>query len=73
MNKCRLSFIVPVFNGANYIQKCLDSLLSQDIPISDYEIILVNDCSTDNSKQVIANYKREYANIVYIEHSKILG
>ena len=42
-----LSFIVPVYNVAPYLRKCVDSLLAQDY--SDYEIILIEDGSTDNS------------------------
>ena len=43
----KLSIIVPIYNVASYLRKCVDSLLAQDI--SDYEIILVDDGSTDNS------------------------
>ena len=43
----KLSIIVPVYNVAPYLRKCVDSLLAQDI--TDYEIILVDDGSTDNS------------------------
>ena len=43
----KLSIIVPVYNVAPYLRKCVDSLLAQNI--SDYEIILVDDGSTDNS------------------------
>lgn len=43
----KLSIIVPIYNVAQYLRKCVDSLLAQDI--SDYEIILVDDGSTDNS------------------------
>ena len=43
----RLSIIVPIYNVAPYLRKCVDSLLLQDI--SDYEIILVDDGSTDGS------------------------
>ena len=43
----KLSIIVPIYNVAPYLRKCVDSLLTQDI--SDYEIILVDDGSTDNS------------------------
>jgi glycosyltransferase involved in cell wall biosynthesis len=43
----KLSIIVPVYNVAPYLRKCVDSLLTQDI--TDYEIILVDDGSTDNS------------------------
>lgn len=43
----KLSIIVPIYNVASYLRKCVDSLLQQDI--SDYEIILVDDGSTDDS------------------------
>lgn len=43
----KLSIIVPIYNVAPYLRKCVDSLLAQDI--TDYEIILVDDGSTDNS------------------------
>ncbi|MBR2451314.1 MAG: glycosyltransferase [Paludibacteraceae bacterium] len=43
----KLSIIVPIYNVAPYLRKCVDSLLTQDI--SDYEIILVDDGSTDDS------------------------
>lgn len=45
----RLSIIVPVYNVAEFIQKCVDSLLCQDISLEEYEILLINDGSTDNS------------------------
>ena len=46
----KLSIIVPVYNVAAYLRKCVDSLLVQDI--SDYEIILVDDGSTDGSSEI---------------------
>ena len=47
MENIKLSIIVPVYNVAPYLRKCVDSLLAQDI--TDYEIILVDDGSTDDS------------------------
>ena len=46
----KLSFIVPVYNVAPYLRKCVDSLLAQDY--SDYEIVLVDDGSTDESSKI---------------------
>ena len=46
----KLSFIVPVYNVAPYLRKCVYSLVHQDF--SDYEIILIDDGSTDNSQQI---------------------
>ena len=48
----RLFFIVPVYNAEKYIPHCLDSLLSQNILLDDYEIIVVNDGSLDNSVNI---------------------
>lgn len=45
----KLSVVVPVFNVESYLQKCVGSLLSQDLPRDEYEIILVDDGSTDSS------------------------
>lgn len=55
-----LSFIVPVYNVAPYLRKCVDSLLAQDY--SDYEVILVDDGSTDGSGAICD----EYASPIFI-------
>lgn len=53
----KLSIVVNMYNTALYMPKCLDSLLNQDILSSDYEIILVNDGSTDNSLELAEEYQ----------------
>lgn len=53
----QLSIIVPIYNVAAYLRKCVDSLLAQDI--SDYEIILVDDGSTDDSGTIADDIVRE--------------
>lgn len=50
----KISVIVPVHNSASYLHKCVDSLLAQTL--EDIEIILVDDCSADNSRDLIAAY-----------------
>jgi len=62
----RLSIIVPVYNVEKYLAKCLDSLLFQDIPYTDYEIIIINDGSTDGSLSIAESYKERYSNIKLI-------
>ena len=67
-NNLKLSFIVPCYNVEKYIKDCLDSLLAQDIPESEYEIICVNDCSVDNTREIILDYKRRHCNILLIDN-----
>lgn len=59
----KLSFIVPVYNVAPYLRMCVSSLLSQDIPQDQYEIILVEDGSTDSSPEACDEYDRMFENI----------
>lgn len=66
----KFSFILPCYNVEQYIGRCLDSLLNQDIPHSEYEIICVNDCSPDNLSDVVRHYQQKYPNIILIEHTE---
>lgn len=55
----KISVIIPVYNTEKYLQKCLDSVLSQTL--QDFEIIIVNDGSPDNSKAIIDDYVSRYS------------
>lgn len=48
-----LSIIIPVYNVEKYVEKCVKSCLSQDISSDEYEIIIINDGSTDSSQQIV--------------------
>ena len=58
----KLSIIVPVYNVKPYLPACLDSLVNQSI--SDYEIILVDDGSTDGSADIISSYVSRYPELI---------
>ena len=51
----KISIIVPVYNVENYLKNCIDSILNQTF--KDFELILVNDGSTDNSLNICEDYK----------------
>ncbi len=55
----KLSIGVPVYNVEQYLRKCVDSLLEQDLSSSEYEIVLVDDGSTDNCPQICDEYARK--------------
>ena len=63
MNSNLLSIIIPVYNVEAYVERCLISCVNQDLPLTDYEIIVVNDGSKDNSLTIIENVARNYSNI----------
>lgn len=52
----KLSFIVPIYNVAPYLRMCVASLLDQDLPREQYEIILVDDGSTDTCPEICDEY-----------------
>ena len=58
-----ISIIVPVYNVARWLARCLDSLLSQGLDQNEYEIILVDDGSTDDSPAILARYAAEHPQI----------
>ena len=49
------SIIIPAYNASKTIKKCLDSVDEQDF--SDFETIVINDCSTDNTQEIVNQYK----------------
>lgn len=60
-----LSIIIPVYNSEKYLNKCLDSICSQKTKYN-YQIICVNDGSTDHSEDILNNYKKKFENFYII-------
>ena len=58
-----LSIIIPVYNLGDYIAGCLDSILTQDVSDRLYEIILVDDGSTDMGPEIMRRYSSSHGNI----------
>ena len=61
----KISIIVPVYNVEEYLPKCLDSILSQSF--EDYELILINDGSPDNSGMICDKYINNIKNIISLQ------
>ena len=70
MKDIKISVIVPVYNREKFIGRCLRSLISQSIGINNFEIILVDDGSTDSSNKIYQAFSDE---IRVIKHKKNLG
>ncbi len=58
----KVSVIVPVYNVEEYIDKCLDTLTNQTF--KDYELIIINDGSPDNSESIILDYQKKYPKLI---------
>jgi len=58
-----ISVILPVYNVEDYLDRCLNSLLGQTIGFENLEILFIDDCSKDNSYEIIKEYSKQYDNI----------
>lgn len=68
MNKI-LTIVVPAYNVEKYLKRCIDSCLDQDIPKESYEIIIVNDGSTDNTLRVANELSDSQTNVKVIDQA----
>ena len=63
----KLSIILPVYNVEPYIRACMKSVFHQGLDENDYEVIVVNDGTEDNSMEMIADFRKLHSNITVIE------
>lgn len=71
MKKKLLSYIVPVYNTAPVLLRCLDSIYQQDFTNDEFEVIIVNDGSTDNSDTLCQDFKSTHDNVKYIKQQNM--
>lgn len=63
-----VSVIIPLYNAEKYIAECLESVLTQTF--SNFEVIVVDDCSTDNSVQIVKNYIPRFGGRLTLLHTE---
>ncbi|MCI5162785.1 MAG: glycosyltransferase [Candidatus Electrothrix sp. AX5] len=66
-----VSIGLPVFNGEEYIADAIDSICKQSYP--NFELIIYDNASTDNTKEICIKYAERYSNILYYRHNKNIG
>lgn len=66
-----ISVVIPVYNAEEYIGKCLDSVLAQTY--TDFEIVVVNDCTPDGSMAIVEQYAAKDTRIRVVENAKNSG
>lgn len=62
-NKYKISIIVPVYNTEKYIERCINSILNQEF--KDFQLIIINDGSTDSSEKKILSLTNKLSNVIY--------
>lgn len=68
-----ISVIIPTYNRVDTLNKCLQHLENQSIGIENYEVIIVDDCSIDNTPEFCENYVSKVENVRYIRNEKNSG
>ena len=71
MNNGLISIIIPVFNNEKYFERCISSVINQTY--KNIEIIIINDCSTDNVEKIILKYKELDNRIIYEKNTNNMG
>ncbi len=66
-----ISILVPVYNVEAYIRRCMDSILAQTF--QDYEVIVVDDCGTDQSMAIVEEYAAQDNRIRVLHHEQNMG
>lgn len=69
----KISVIIPSYNRGEKLVSTIESIENNDFPKKDFEIIIINDCSTDNTEEVILILKKKYKNLVALKTKKNSG
>lgn len=60
----KLTIIIPVYNVEKYLKECIESIFLQDLSENDFEVILINDGSTDNSQIICEEITKSKRNVM---------
>ncbi len=63
----QLSIVIPCYNMEHYLPECLDSLLHQNLDAADFEIVIINDESKDDTLRIANNYAQQHDNIIVLD------
>ena len=69
----KLTIAIPNYNGGKNLQRAITSCKKIKIPLEDYEILVVDNCSTDNSIDVVNELNHEFSNLVLIKNKENVG
>lgn len=67
----KVSVLIPAYNYAKYLPEAIESVLSQTF--TDFELIIIDNCSTDNTKDVVNNYTKNDSRVTFIRNKENIG
>ena len=65
-----VSFIIPSYNSAHTVKRCLDSIYALSLKPEEFEVIFIDDCSTDNTISIIEDFKSHVSNLTLLRQPK---
>ena len=65
-----VSFIIPSYNSAHTVARCLGSIYALPLKQEEFEVIFIDDCSTDNTCAIVAEYQSKHPNITLLKQPK---
>lgn len=65
-----VSFVIPSYNSAHTVKRCLDSIYALSLKQEEFEVIFIDDCSTDNTVSIVENFKSQVSNLTLLRQSK---
>lgn len=68
-----ISFIIPTYNRADTIARAIESIYNQNLAGMNFEVIVVDDSSTDSTKSVLEEYTKRYSNFYFLHNENNLG
>ena len=71
MKKLKISVIMAAYNSAKYLDESIDSILNQTF--KDFEFIIINDASTDDSLKILQRIQEKYKKIILVNNEKNIG
>lgn len=69
----KLSVIIPIYNAERYLSRCLDSLLRQEMPEGEYELVCVDDGSCDGSGKILEEYAQRHPGVIRVVRQENAG
>ena len=73
LQEIQISVVIPTYNRSRYLDKCLDSLFKQNYPTQNYEVIVIDDNSNDDTQEVLEKYTQKYHNLQIVINKENKG